>query len=89
MTTANWRLSPGYISKYGSNANSAHILLGRFLADRKSEDPLVEKELFSEDGKFEWGEVQPLEKVINSREDLEFLATHPSLFRNAIMIIKH
>ncbi|MDY6805658.1 MAG: hypothetical protein SXA11_17875 [Cyanobacteriota bacterium] len=88
MTTANWRLSPGYISKYGSNANSAHILLGRFLADRKSEDPLVEKELFSEDGKFEWGEVQPLEKVINSREDLEFLATHPSLFRNAIMIIE-
>jgi hypothetical protein len=88
MTTANWRLSPGYISKYGSNASSAHILFGRFLADRRSEAPLVEKPLFSEDGKFEWGHAQPLEKVINSREDLEFLATHPQLFRNAIMIIE-
>lgn len=88
MTTTNWRLSPGYISKYGSNANTAHILFGRFLADRKSKDPLVEKPLFSEDGKFEWGYAQPLEKVINSREDLEFLATHPQLFRNAITIIE-
>ncbi|NEN92699.1 MAG: hypothetical protein F6K48_28885 [Okeania sp. SIO3H1] len=61
-------------------------MLGRFLADRKSEDPMVEKPLFSEDGKFEWGYAQPLEKVISAREDFEFLATHPQLFRNAITI---
>ncbi|NEQ40323.1 MAG: hypothetical protein F6K40_30445 [Okeania sp. SIO3I5] len=88
MTTDNWRLTPGYISKYGSDVNSTHILLGRFLADRKSEDPMVEKSLFSDDGKFEWGYAQPLEKVISTREDFEFLATHPQLFRNAITIIE-
>ncbi|MGD1717388.1 hypothetical protein [Dapis sp. BLCC M172] len=49
---------------------------------------MVEKPVFSEDGKFEWGYAQPLEKVISTREDFEFLATHPQLFRNAITIIE-
>ena len=52
---------------------SAHILLRRFLTDRTSEDPLAEKELFASDGIVEWGHAKPLEKVINSREDVEFL----------------
>lgn len=87
-TTANWRLTPGYLHEGRSDFESVHILLGRFLADRTSEAPLAEKELFAEDGIFEWGHAQPLEKVINSREDLEFLLRHPSLFRKAITIIE-
>jgi GMP synthase-like glutamine amidotransferase len=87
-TTPEWRLKPGYLSKNGSDFESVHILLGRFLADRTSDDPLAEKELFSEDGIFEWGYAQPLEKVINSQADLEFLLKHPSLFRNLIAIIE-
>lgn len=87
-TTADWRLTPGYLHEGRSDFESAHILLGRFLADRTSEDPLAEKELFAEDGIFEWGHAQPLEKVINSREDVEFLLKHPNLLRNCITIIE-
>ncbi len=83
-----WRLTPGYIEESGSDFESVNILLGRFLKDRKSEDPLPGKQLFSEDGKFEWGHAQPLEKVILSEEDLQFLLQHPNLFRNAISIIE-
>ncbi|MEO1375715.1 MAG: hypothetical protein AAFW70_15645, partial [Cyanobacteria bacterium J06635_10] len=87
-TYPGWRLNPGYMEETGSDVESVHILLGRFLSDRKSEDPLPEKQLFSEDGKFEWGHAQPLEKVILSEEDLQFLLEHPNLFRNAISIIE-
>jgi hypothetical protein len=71
-----------------SDFESAHILLGRFLTDRTSEDPLEDKELFAEDGIFEWGHAKPLEKVINGQEDLQFLLKHPTLFRNSITIIE-
>ena len=87
-TTADWRLTPGYMHEGRSDFESAHILLGRFLADRTSEDPLAEKELFAADGGFEWGHALPLEKVIQSREDFEFLLKHPSLFRKCITIIE-
>ncbi|NQE38242.1 hypothetical protein [Microcoleus asticus] len=87
-TTAHWRLTPGYLHEGRSNFESAHILLGRFLADRTSEDPLLEKELFASDGIFEWGHAKPLEKVINSQSDLEFLLLHPNLLRNCITIIE-
>ncbi len=87
-TTADWRLTPGYLHEGRSDFESAHILLGRFLADRTSEDPQTQKELFAEDGIFEWGHAQPLEKVINSREDVEFLLTNPNLLRNCITIIE-
>jgi hypothetical protein len=87
-TTADWRLTPGYLHEGRSDFESAHILLGRFLADRTSEDPLAEKELFASDGIFEWGHAKPLEKVINSREDVEFLLKHPNLFRQSITIIE-
>ncbi|MFE1746003.1 hypothetical protein [Coleofasciculus sp. H7-2] len=87
-TTADWRLTSGYLHEGRSDFESVHILLGRFLADRTSEDPLAEKELFASDGIFEWGHAKPLEKVINSREDLEFLLKHPNLLRNCITIIE-
>ena len=88
LSSSNWRLTPGYIEDSGSDVESVHILLGRFLTDRDSADPLPEKELFSEDGKFEWGYAQPLEKTIASESDLNFLAQQPNLFRNAITIIE-
>ncbi|MGH8002295.1 MAG: hypothetical protein ACREPR_23415 [Brasilonema sp.] len=87
-STADWRLAPGYLHEGRSDFESVHILLGRFLADRTSEDPLVEKELFAPDGIFEWGHALPLEKVINSREDFEFLLKTPSLLRKSITIIE-
>jgi hypothetical protein len=87
-TTANWRLTPGYLHEGQSDFESVHILLGRFLADRTSVDPLSEKELFTDDGIFEWGQAKPLEKVINSQSDFEFLLLHPNLLRNCITIIE-
>ena len=88
LSSPKWRLTPGYIEDSGSDVESVHILLGRFLTDRDSADPLPEKELFSPDGKFEWGYAQPLEKTIASESDLNFLAQRPNLFRNAITIIE-
>jgi hypothetical protein len=44
---------------------SAHIFLGRFLADRTSQAPLAEKDLFASDSIFEWGHAKPLEKALN------------------------
>ena len=88
LSTSDWRLTPGYIEDSGSDVESVHILIGRFLTDRNSADPLPEKELFSPDGKFEWGYALPMEKIINSESDLNFLAQRPNLFRNAIMIVE-
>jgi len=85
---AEWRLTPGYLHPGYTDFESAHILLGRFLADRTSVDPLSEKELFAPDGIFEWGHGKPLEKVINSREDFEFLLLYPNLLRKSIIIIE-
>ncbi|WP_017652319.1 hypothetical protein [Fortiea contorta] len=87
-TIQDWRLTPGYLHEGKSDFESAHILLGHFLKDRTSEDPLIDKELFAEDGIFEWGHAKPLEKVINNKEDLQFLLKHPALFRRAITIIE-
>lgn len=85
---AEWRLTPGYLHPGYTDFESAHILLGRFLADRTSVDPLSEKELFAPDGIFEWGHGKPLEKVINSRADFEFLLLYPNLLRKSIIIIE-
>lgn len=87
-STAKWRLKPGYLSPGYSDFESVHILLGRFLADHHSENPLPENSLLAENFSFTWGKGQPLEKVINSLEDFEFLMKHPRLFRNAIAIIE-
>jgi hypothetical protein len=84
----NWRLTPGYLHQGYTDFESAHILLGRFLADRTSVNPLSEKELFAFDNIFEWGHEKPLEKVINSRADFEFLLLHPNLLRKSIIIIE-
>jgi GMP synthase-like glutamine amidotransferase len=87
-TPDSWRLTPGYLHEGYTDFESVHILLGRFLADRTSVDPLSEKELFAPEDSFEWGHQKPLEKVINSRSDFEFLLLHPNLLRNSIVIIE-
>lgn len=88
VTNRNWRLRPGYLSEGDSDFESVHVLIGQFLADRYSPDPLPDASLLTENAKFQWGDGKPLEKVINSQSDLEFLMKHPSLFRNAIAIIE-
>lgn len=87
-TTADWQLRPGYLSEGYSDFESVHVLLGRFLADRHSSAPLPDSSLLAENSFFEWGQGKPLEKVINSQEDLEFLMKHPQLFRNSLAIIE-
>jgi GMP synthase-like glutamine amidotransferase len=87
-TPADWRLTPGYLNPGRSNFESVHVLLGRFLVDRHSENPLPEKSLLAENGTFDWGIGKPLEKVINSREDFEVLMKNPQLIRNSITIIE-
>ena len=83
-----WRLHSGYLSPSGSEFESIHILLGRFLADRDSPNPLVEQSLLAENKTFEWGKGRPLERVIDSQAALEKLMLNPMLFRNAIAIIE-
>lgn len=83
-----WRLKPGYLSQGGSEFESIHILLGRFLADRHSRDPLSHRSLLGDNPKFAWGLGKPLEKVIDSQEAFDYLLTNPQLFRNAIAIIE-
>ena len=85
---ANWRMKPGYLSQGGSEFESVHILLGKFLADRSSPDPLIHRSLLADNPNFNWGLGKPLEKVIDSREAFEYLMTNPQLFRNAIAIIE-
>ncbi|NEO32284.1 MAG: hypothetical protein F6K36_17990 [Symploca sp. SIO3C6] len=86
--TSNWRLKPGYLSPGGSEFESVQILLGRFLADRHSPNPITNTSLLDDNPKFEWGLGKPLEKVIDSQEALEHLMMNPQLFRNAIAIIE-
>lgn len=88
VTPSNWRLRPGYLSEGDSDFESVHVLIGQFLADRHSPDPLPDASLLTENPKFEWGYGKPLEKVIHSQADLEFLMKHPCVFRNAIAIIE-
>ena len=80
-----WRPETGYLLE-GSNIETASILLGRFLNDRSDDYPLPEKDLFT-DRKFEWG-IPPLEKVITSATDLDFLVNNPRLYGNSICIVE-
>ena len=87
-TTINWRSQPGYLAEGGSDFESVHILLGRFLSDRHSPDPLPDKTLQTENTNFKWGKGKPLEKVVNSPAELDYLLRNPRLYRNAIAIIE-
>lgn len=84
ISQADWRMSHDSYSTF----ESAHILLGYFLADRTSKNPINNRHLFPQDEIVEWEYTHPLEKVINSRNDLDFLITHPNFLRNSITIIE-
>jgi len=87
-STVKWRLRPGYLSEGDADFESVHVLMGQFLADRYSADPLPDDSLLVENTTFEWGKGRPLEKTIDSQAELDFLLQHPVLFRNAIAIIE-
>jgi len=86
--TPSWRPTPGYLSENGSEFEAIHILLGRFLADRQSPDPLGDPTLLGHNASFRWGEGEPLEKVIDSAEAFDSLMLNPQLYRNSIAIIE-
>ncbi len=88
QTQTEWRSRPGYLSECDSDFESVHVLMGEFLADRHSPDPLPDASLLGENPTFEWGKGKPLEKVIDSQKDLEYLMQNPALFRNTISIIE-
>jgi len=81
----NWRNKSSYIMQSG-DIETASVLFGQFLKDRSTLAYLPEKDLFT-DGKFEWG-TPPLEKVVVSPGDLEYLIHNPHLFGNSISIIE-
>lgn len=87
-TIHQWRSRPGFLSTGGSTFESIHILLGRFLADRQGPSPLVERSLLTDNADFQWGQGQPLEKVIDSPAAFDQLMLNPPLFRNAIAVIE-
>jgi GMP synthase-like glutamine amidotransferase len=84
LSRADWRISSDTYSTF----ESAHILLGYFLADRTSENLISDEHPFPPNGILEWEYNEPLEKVINSRKDLDFLLAHPDLLHNSITIIE-
>jgi hypothetical protein len=88
LQSSHWRSRPGYLSEGNSDFESVHVLLGQFLGDRHSPDPLPDASLLLENSQFCWGEGRPLEKVIHSPSELAVLMQHPALFRNAIAIIE-
>ncbi|KYC38600.1 hypothetical protein WA1_36070 [Scytonema hofmannii PCC 7110] len=58
----NWRLRSGYLSEGNSDFESVHVLIGQFLTDRHSPDPLPDSSLLTENAKFQWGYGKPLDK---------------------------
>ena len=73
IASSNWWLRASYLSESDSDFEAIHVLIGQFLADRHSPNPLPETSLLAENAKFEWGYGKPLEKVIQSQADLAFL----------------
>jgi hypothetical protein len=87
-STADWRTGPGFLVPGHGGGHVTQVLLGRFLADRVAENPLPEKTLFADDGSFRWGGVAPLEKVIASQADLDFLALRPRILQSSTLIVE-
>lgn len=87
-TPAQWRQRPGFVARGGSDAESIHILLGYFLKDRHSPDPLPAELVGNDPQAWAWGTAPPLEKVIRSRSDLNALLCQPPLVRHSIAIVE-
>ncbi len=86
--STHWRLTPGYLRNHPLSLESVRLLLGSFFTDQSSRNPVPEVDLFAEDGKFEWGHAPPLEKVLQTHEEVDLLLQHPDLYQNSLMIIE-
>ncbi|MEM1369106.1 MAG: hypothetical protein AAGG02_14055 [Cyanobacteria bacterium P01_H01_bin.15] len=83
-----WRSQPGFLSQGYSDIEAINVLLGYFLRDRESSNPLNGESLLSQNPEFAWGSGAPLEKVINCDEELLHLTQEPWLMRNAIAVLE-
>lgn len=83
-----WRTSPGILGRHPSSVHSVHALFGYFLRDRTSSTPFPGRDELAHAGTFEWGIAPPLEKVVESKEELQLLLTLPELFRQSVSIVE-
>ncbi|MEP4484318.1 MAG: hypothetical protein ABJ013_01710 [Halioglobus sp.] len=83
-----WRTRPGILAKQATSAQSVHALLGYFLSDRSSPSPFPGRDMLLDSGLFEWGVAPPLERVIRSAFELDYLLTLPQVFRNSISVVE-
>lgn len=83
-----WRTSPGILTRHPSSVHSVHALFGYFLRDRTSPTPFPGRDELAHASTFEWGIGQPLEKVIESAEELDLLLTLPEIFRQSVSIVE-
>jgi GMP synthase-like glutamine amidotransferase len=83
-----WRKSPGLLGQHPSSIQSIHALLGYYLRDRNSPTPFRGQDRLVQNDRFEWGVAPPLEKVINSQEQLERLLGLPELSKNIAYVLQ-
>lgn len=83
-----WRTSPGILAKHPTSPQSVHALLGYFLSDRDSPSPFPGRDILIDNGLFEWGVAPPLERVIRSAFELNYLLTLPQVFRNSVSVVE-
>lgn len=82
-----WRTTPGVVEG-GSDYESIHIFLARFLADRSAPNPLPEPPLTAPDGSFEWSRRPILEKVLRTPEDRARYEKLHRLVRSGMAILE-
>ncbi len=83
-----WRTKPGILGRHPASVQSIHALLGYFLRDRESPTPFPGRDELVLNDCFEWGIAPPLEKVIESQRELEFLLGMPEVYRQSVSIIE-
>jgi GMP synthase-like glutamine amidotransferase len=83
-----WRTRPGILGKCSSSQQSVHTLLGYFLSDRDSPTPFPGRDILIDQNLFKWGIAPPLEKVILSNRELDYLMGLPEIFRNSVAVIE-
>ena len=88
LAELSWRMRPGILGKHSSSQQSVHTLLGYFLSDRESPTPFPGRDVLIDQGLFQWGIAPPLEKVIASSRELNFLLGLPEIYRNSVSVIE-
>jgi hypothetical protein len=88
LETLGWRTKPGILGQHSASPQSIHALLGYFLKDRTSPTPFPGRDVLLDQRLFEWGVAPPLEKVINSRAELNLLLGLPEIFRHSVSVVE-